>query len=74
MKHNQVLTNDPQSLMKTKNVNAFSTPKRLKKYGEREEKFYELIQDPGKVEGIERCRISSIEPNLLLNKIIEFVF
>ena len=46
----------------------------MKKYGEREEKFYELIEDPGKVEGIERSRISSIEHNLLLNKMIEFVF
>ena len=39
----------------------------------REESFYELIQALDGVEGIERYRISSIEPNLLTNEIIEFV-
>ena len=37
------------------------------------EGFYELINELDKVEGIERFRISSIEPNLLSNEIIEFV-
>src|SRR4051812_35657196 len=37
------------------------------------ENFYELIQQLDKVEGIKRYRISSIEPNLLSNEIIEFV-
>jgi threonylcarbamoyladenosine tRNA methylthiotransferase MtaB len=37
------------------------------------EDFYSLIQELDKVEGIERYRISSIEPNLLSNDIIEFV-
>ncbi|MFV0304509.1 MAG: tRNA (N(6)-L-threonylcarbamoyladenosine(37)-C(2))-methylthiotransferase MtaB [Moheibacter sp.] len=35
--------------------------------------FLELIQELDKVEDIERIRISSIEPNLLRNEIIEFV-
>lgn len=35
--------------------------------------FYELIKELDKVEGIERFRISSIEPNLLTDEIIEFV-
>lgn len=35
--------------------------------------FYSLIKELDKVEGIERFRISSIEPNLLSNDIIEFV-
>lgn len=35
--------------------------------------FLELIQELDKVENIERFRISSIEPNLLKNEIIEFV-
>jgi threonylcarbamoyladenosine tRNA methylthiotransferase MtaB len=35
--------------------------------------FYELIQQADEVEGIERIRISSIEPNLLSNEVIEFV-
>lgn len=40
---------------------------------QREENFYELIQALDKVDGIERYRISSIEPNLLTNDIISFV-
>ena len=40
---------------------------------QREETFYELIQELDKIEGIERYRISSIEPNLLTPEIIEFV-
>ncbi len=39
----------------------------------REETFSELIRQLDEVEGIERYRISSIEPNLLSNEIIEFV-
>jgi threonylcarbamoyladenosine tRNA methylthiotransferase MtaB len=35
--------------------------------------FFALIKELDKVEGIERFRISSIEPNLLTNEIIEFV-
>ena len=35
--------------------------------------FFSLIKELDKVEGIERFRISSIEPNLLTNEIIEFV-
>lgn len=38
-----------------------------------EESFFELIQQLDETEGIERYRISSIEPNLLTNEIIEFV-
>jgi len=39
----------------------------------KEENFFCLIQELDQVEGIERYRISSIEPNLLTNDIIEFV-
>jgi threonylcarbamoyladenosine tRNA methylthiotransferase MtaB len=39
----------------------------------REENFFELVQALEKVEGIQRYRISSIEPNLLTNEIIEWV-
>lgn len=35
--------------------------------------FIDLIRELDKVEGIDRFRISSIEPNLLTNEIIEFV-
>lgn len=41
--------------------------------GKREYKFIDLIRKLDEVEGIERIRISSIEPNLLTDEIIEFV-
>jgi threonylcarbamoyladenosine tRNA methylthiotransferase MtaB len=41
--------------------------------GVREDKFFDLVQALDQVEGIDRIRISSIEPNLLSNEIIEFV-
>lgn len=37
-----------------------------------EENFFQLIKELDKVEGIDRFRISSIEPNLLSNEIIHF--
>ncbi len=43
------------------------TPKKEK------ENFFELIKELENVKGIQRYRISSIEPNLLTNEIIEFV-
>lgn len=41
--------------------------------GKREERFIDLIRAIDEVEGINRFRISSIEPNLLTNEAIEFV-
>ena len=41
--------------------------------GRRKERFTDLVQELDKVEGIERFRISSIEPNLLSNDIISYV-
>lgn len=38
-----------------------------------EHTFLDLVKELDKVEGIERLRISSIEPNLLKNEIIDFV-
>jgi threonylcarbamoyladenosine tRNA methylthiotransferase MtaB len=38
-----------------------------------EESFYDLVKALENVNGIDRYRISSIEPNLLTNEIIEFV-
>ncbi len=38
-----------------------------------DENFYQLLQQLDKIESIERFRISSIEPNLLSDEIIEFV-
>lgn len=39
----------------------------------KEESFFELIQELDKLDAVDRYRISSIEPNLLSNEIIEFV-
>ena len=41
--------------------------------GKREDKFLDLVKALDEVEGIDRIRISSIEPNLLSSEIIEFV-
>ncbi|MGO1243209.1 MAG: tRNA (N(6)-L-threonylcarbamoyladenosine(37)-C(2))-methylthiotransferase MtaB [Sphingobacterium sp.] len=41
--------------------------------GKRQDRFLDLIRALDRVEGIDRIRISSIEPNLLSNEIIEFV-
>lgn len=41
--------------------------------GERKDKFIDLIRALDEVDGIDRLRISSIEPNLLTDEIIEFV-
>ncbi|OJW18102.1 tRNA (N(6)-L-threonylcarbamoyladenosine(37)-C(2))-methylthiotransferase MtaB [Mucilaginibacter sp. 44-25] len=41
--------------------------------GKREDRFFDLVKALDEVEGIERIRISSIEPNLLSDDIIEFV-
>lgn len=41
--------------------------------GKREDKFLDLVKALDDVQGINRIRISSIEPNLLTNEIIEFV-
>jgi threonylcarbamoyladenosine tRNA methylthiotransferase MtaB len=41
--------------------------------GERVNTFFDLVKELDNIEGIERIRISSIEPNLLTNEIINFV-
>src|ERR1700692_1573789 len=41
--------------------------------GHLQDKFFDLVKALDKVEGINRIRISSIEPNLLTDEIIEFV-
>ncbi len=41
--------------------------------GRRQERFTDLVQELDKMDGIERFRISSIEPNLLSDDIIKFV-
>jgi threonylcarbamoyladenosine tRNA methylthiotransferase MtaB len=41
--------------------------------GNREDKFFDLVKALDEVDGIDRIRISSIEPNLLTDEIIAFV-
>jgi len=41
--------------------------------GKREDRFLDLVKALDQIEGIDRFRISSIEPNLLSDEIIEFV-
>ncbi|MFT7269221.1 MAG: threonylcarbamoyladenosine tRNA methylthiotransferase MtaB [Roseivirga sp.] len=41
--------------------------------GKRVERFVDLVKAIDRIEGIDRIRISSIEPNLLTNEIIEYV-
>ena len=55
------------------NLGDFGTSNQATIKSNRTENFYQLIRELDKVEGIERFRISSIEPNLLTNDIIEFV-
>src|SRR5688572_1242303 len=62
------------------NLGDFGTPGHISHEGsfkmpshKREENFYDLVSELENVNGIERYRISSIEPNLLTNEIIEFV-
>ncbi|MCU0369529.1 MAG: tRNA (N(6)-L-threonylcarbamoyladenosine(37)-C(2))-methylthiotransferase MtaB [Cyclobacteriaceae bacterium] len=42
-------------------------------HGERKERFIDLVKALDQIEGIDRFRISSIEPNLLSDEIIDFV-
>ena len=56
------------------NLGDFGTDHSIdKKNNGEEENFFQLIQQLDHVDGIERFRISSIEPNLLSHDIIEFV-
>ena len=41
--------------------------------GQREDKFFDLVRELDNIDGIDRIRISSIEPNLLTDEIIQFV-
>ncbi|MEO6610559.1 MAG: tRNA (N(6)-L-threonylcarbamoyladenosine(37)-C(2))-methylthiotransferase MtaB [Chitinophagaceae bacterium] len=55
------------------NLGDFSAPKSSTAEVPKTENFFSLIKELDKIEGIKRYRISSIEPNLLTNEIIEFV-
>jgi len=68
----QIAESDVREIVLT-GINLGDFGKGLQGGKKREETFFELIQELDKVEGIDRYRISSIEPNLLSNEIIEFV-
>ncbi len=55
------------------NIGDFGFNELLQQNGKKQETFLDLITALDKVEGIERFRISSIEPNLLKDEVIEFV-
>ena len=55
------------------NLGDFGTDHDSKNNNKLSENFFDLVKKLDKVDGIERFRISSIEPNLLTNEIIEFV-
>ncbi|GAB3276141.1 tRNA (N(6)-L-threonylcarbamoyladenosine(37)-C(2))-methylthiotransferase MtaB [Larkinella harenae] len=55
------------------NIGDFGLHPNADSAGQRQETFLELIQALDEVDGIERFRISSIEPNLLTDDIIGFV-
>jgi len=55
------------------NIGDFGFNQHQNDQGKKQEKFLDLIQSLDNVDGIDRFRISSIEPNLLKDEIIEFV-
>ena len=55
------------------NIGDFGFNQYQNEQGKKQEKFLDLIKELDKVEGVERFRISSIEPNLLKDEIIGFV-
>ena len=66
--------NKAKELAKTKAGEVVLTGVNIGDFGyNTDENFHGLIKELDKIEGIDRFRISSIEPNLLSNEIIEFV-
>ena len=64
------LLSSPQGRKIEENIEKIEEKKII---GLQEENFFSLIKELDKAAGVERFRISSIEPNLLTNEIIEFV-
>jgi len=69
---NEIAASGVQEIVLT-GVNLGDFGKRTDEASVSEEDFLSLIKELDKVAGIQRYRISSIEPNLLTNEIIEFV-
>jgi threonylcarbamoyladenosine tRNA methylthiotransferase MtaB len=67
-------TKEAEKIAATKIKEVVITGVNIGDFGQGEgENFFDLIKSLAKVDGIERYRISSIEPNLLTNDIIDFV-
>ena len=65
--------NEAQKISKTEVKEVVLTGVNIGDFGQGgTENFYQLIQELDKITGIDRYRISSIEPNLLSDEIIEF--
>ena len=65
--------NEAQKISKTEVKEVVLTGVNIGDFGQGgKENFYQLIQELDKIAGIDRYRISSIEPNLLSDEIIEF--
>ena len=65
--------NEVQKISKTEVKEVVLTGVNIGDFGQGgKENFYQLIQELDKITGIDRYRISSIEPNLLSDEIIEF--
>ena len=65
--------NEAQKISKTEVKEVVLTGVNIGDFGQGgKENFYQLIQELDKITGIDRYRISSIEPNLLSDEIIEF--
>lgn len=70
---NKIAKQDVKEIVLT-GVNLGDFGNNASKEGNRkQETFYDLVKELDKVEGIERFRISSIEPNLLKDETIEYV-
>jgi threonylcarbamoyladenosine tRNA methylthiotransferase MtaB len=70
---NDIAKQDVKEIVLT-GVNLGDFGNNMSKEGNRkQETFFDLVKELDKVEGIERFRISSIEPNLLKNETIDFV-
>ena len=76
---NEIAANGAKEVVLTGiNLGDFSPPTPAGQRGDlktvhEKQNFFSLIKELEKIEGIERFRISSIEPNLLTNEMIEFV-
>src|SRR4051812_9940582 len=73
IRHAEYLANNNVKEIVLTGVNLGDFGKGVNGNKEHEENFFQLIQQLDEIKGIERYRVSSIEPNLVTNEIIAFV-